>query len=183
MVPRSGEMDYVLRVHDRNVPGDSLESDCYPILYCVRHILRRMVKKFFRDLTIHWRGMSVIKRKSCCPGPGSNRSGDLLSLRGYSPSSFVLSWVQYQLSPSLLALTAVPPLAPALPPQGDGGACDSPVVPKIRVQVIQNYRNRGAIGAGRSPWSVSVFRSSADALFRFPFFVCNFSYCPLVNPY
>jgi hypothetical protein len=32
----------------------------------------------------------------------------------------------------------------------------------------------GAIAADRSPWSVSVFRLSADALFRFPFLIRQF---------
>jgi len=59
-------------------------------------------------------------------------------------------------------------------PIGGGGACDSSVLPKIPIQILQHYRNRGAIAAGRSPWSVSVFRSKADVLFRITFWVSFF---------
>ena len=45
-----------------------------------------------------------------------------------------------------------PPWTSPAPIRG-GGACDSSVLPKIRVQVLQNYRNRGAIAAERSPES------------------------------
>jgi len=73
-----------------------------------------------------------------------------------------------------------PPLAPAPPPCaspapiGGGGACDSSVLPEIPIQVIQYYRKRGARVAGRSPGSVSVFRSNADVLFLITFWSCNF---------
>jgi len=50
-----------------------------------------------------------------------------------------------------------PPLRQPCPPLGAHGACDSSGLPKIRAEVIQHYRNRGAIAAGQSPWSVSVF--------------------------
>ncbi len=64
--------------------------------------------------------------------------------------------VKYQLGPLLPALTGVPPCATRAP-IGGGGACDSSVLPRIRFQVIQHYRNQEAIAAGQSPRSASVF--------------------------
>jgi len=59
-------------------------------------------------------------------------------------------------------------------PHRGGGACDSSVLPKIRVQVIQHYRNRGAIAAGRSPWSVSVFLIIGRCTFSLSIFRVQF---------
>ena len=44
-----------------------------------------------------------------------------------------------------------------LPSPGDGDAYDSVVVSETPVNVIEQYRDRGAVGAGRSPWSVQRF--------------------------
>jgi hypothetical protein len=72
------------------------------------------------------------------------------------------------------------PLAPALPPFGGGGACDSSVLPEIPIQVIQHYRNRGAIAAGRSPWSVSVFPVQSGCTFSH--YILGMQFLPFFTP-
>ncbi len=50
----------------------------------------------------------------------------------------------------------ITPLAPAQPPTGAGALAIPSYYPRTMfsmVQVIRNYRNRGATAAGRSPWS------------------------------
>jgi hypothetical protein len=49
------------------------------------------------------------------------------------------------------------PLAPALPPSGAHGACDSSVSPKIPLRYYSTVATGASKAAGRSPWSVGVF--------------------------
>ena len=58
------------------------------------------------------------------------------------------------------------PLAPALPPWGGGGTCDSPGLPGCLIRVIQRHRNWGAIRWGEAP-GASAFFSMARNTFSF----------------
>jgi len=73
-----------------------------------------------------------------------------------------------------------PPLCASPAPIEGGGACD--LVPKIPIQVIQHYRNRGAIAAGRSPWSVSISAPKRIYFFALNFRQVFFTFFHSVNP-
>ncbi|MFA4826175.1 MAG: hypothetical protein WC593_13565 [Methanoregula sp.] len=74
------------------------------------------------------------------------------------------------------------PICASLAPIGGGGACDSPVLPKIPIQVMQHYRNRGAIAAGRSPLSVSLSAPKRISFFDLNFRHVFFTFFHSVNP-
>ena len=86
----------------------------------------------------------------------------------------VFFWVNYQFSTRQSLIIIRSPCASPAPPGGSIAHVIPLNYPKSRYSSYSIIATGASKAAGRSPWSVRVFRSLADSLFCIPCWTCNF---------